>query len=344
MIELKRDELVFSFPEVHHSASMRISFERTIRIPDDDKDYPLPPALGKFPLRHVDDLASNVPAEWLKHGGVVFPMYQSEAMWLYFDAHYDVEREASYPFAIKIATGKVNAVSGGKWTKGIRRSPRQDYVVVPKQPWLDGYCVAEGVIRQFVAMPLGSGYSAEEQVSGKAEHGGLQIEVFPMKAAHFEKYNPKRDWRSRGGVLYEGDPVICCYESAMGLAPGGSMKQKIEKDPYNMGDWDTTHSSRCFAHITNSMVWHGITGEHPPHPPPTAKEYNAAGFPWFEWYDEKSNPLTGSKTLSGLKSVSAIGKNEKQKPLPENESIEPANTVVLHPHKKPGQVREFEEV
>ncbi len=47
----------------------------------------------------------------------------------------------------------------------------QDYVVVPGQPWLDGYCVDKGHIRQFVAMPLGSGYSAEEQLTGAAEHG-----------------------------------------------------------------------------------------------------------------------------------------------------------------------------
>ena len=48
--------------------------------------------------------------------------------------------------------------------------------------------------------------------------------------------------------------------------------------------------------------------------------------------------------MSGLKSVAATGKKKKQKPLPENESIQPGMTVVLHPHKKPGQVREFEEV
>jgi hypothetical protein len=29
----------------------------------------------------------------------------------------------------------------------------QDYVVVPGQEWLDGICVAPGIVRQFVAMP-----------------------------------------------------------------------------------------------------------------------------------------------------------------------------------------------
>ena len=156
MIEIKQDALFFSFPEVHHKVHLRIGFQRTLRIPDDDRDYPLPPGLGRFPLRHVDDFAKEVPELWLRHGGVMLPMYQSEALWLNFDC-----RDGTYPFAIKIATGKINAVSGGSWEENLNRRP-QDYVVAPKQPWLDGYCVEKGVIRQFVAMPLGSGYSAKQ--------------------------------------------------------------------------------------------------------------------------------------------------------------------------------------
>lgn len=37
MIELKQDILVFSFPEVHRDAVLRIDFQRTLRIPDDDR-------------------------------------------------------------------------------------------------------------------------------------------------------------------------------------------------------------------------------------------------------------------------------------------------------------------
>jgi len=29
-------------------------------------------------------------------------------------------------------------------------------------------------VRQFVAMPLGAGYTAEERVTGRAEHGGAE--------------------------------------------------------------------------------------------------------------------------------------------------------------------------
>ncbi len=44
MIELNDDQLVFSFPEVHPQAKLTISFQRTLRIPDDDNEYPLPRA------------------------------------------------------------------------------------------------------------------------------------------------------------------------------------------------------------------------------------------------------------------------------------------------------------
>lgn len=46
MIELKKNELVFSFPEVHEEANMRVHSQRTLRIPDDNGTYPLPAGLG----------------------------------------------------------------------------------------------------------------------------------------------------------------------------------------------------------------------------------------------------------------------------------------------------------
>lgn len=42
MIELQNDNLHFMFPEVHPDAQLNISFQRTLRVPDDDKEYPLP--------------------------------------------------------------------------------------------------------------------------------------------------------------------------------------------------------------------------------------------------------------------------------------------------------------
>jgi hypothetical protein len=339
MIELKSDRLAFSFPDVHPSAKFDITFQRTLRIPDDDKTYPLPPGLGKFPLRHVDDFAASVPPLWLEHGGVMMPMYQSEAMWLQFSGDFDHDRQVSYPFAIKVATGKIDAVTGKAWAAGLHRGP-QDYMVAPKQRWLDGYCVQKGVIRQFVAMPLGAGYTAEEQITGAADHGGLQVIVYPMKRDAFERRFPKRERRVLVGAARGGDMLSACLsvDSAMGLAPGGRMKQEIYNDPFDFDDWDQTQSSRCFVHIANSLAWKLITKQAPPRLPPSAADYTQWGLPWFDYYDE-SPAVEGSGILAKLKSVLGLGKEKRQDPLPENESCDPGHVVPLGP-RVGDQVRE----
>jgi len=324
MVELKRNELVFSFPEVHPEARLRINFQHTLRIPDDDSDYPLPPGLGCFPLKHVDDFRENLPADWIRHGGVMLPMYQSEAMWLDFETSYISEHDAEFPFAIKIATGKIDAVTGKQWANHLRRGP-QDYLVVPGQPWLDGYCVDKGIIRQFVAMPLGPGYTAEEQLTGHAEHGGLQIAVYPMKRTSFEKYFPITDVFAKYSCSENN--AVC--PGSMGLAPGGKMRQEIYEDQYRLNDWDQEHYSRCFVHIANSIVWRAITDENPPTVPPTAKEYTAHGLPWYEYYSENDTALPGGENLTGIKSVGQLATEKGDNPLPENESVNPHQVIQI---------------
>lgn len=333
MIELRNDALNFSFPDVHPDARLTIDFERTLRIPDDDRVYPLPPGLGRFPVRHVDDFGDRVPASWMEHGGVMMPMYQSEALWLCFRGEPVRDRHTTYPFAIRVATGKIDAVTGRQWETGLTRRP-QNYMVHPGQPWLDGYAVSKGMIRQFVAMPLGAGYSAEEQVTGKADHGGLQLQVFPMKREVFERRFPAepdslRENRFEFGRLAATGMVLGMppAAAAMGLAPGGRMKQDIFADTFDLADWDTSQTSRCFVHLANSMVWRALTGQEPPTVPPTAADYSRAGLPWFDYYDDRREAVEGSSILKALKSVLQMGQHKGDVPLPENQSAEPRKVV-----------------
>jgi len=343
MIQLETDTLVFTFPDVHRDARLIIDFQRTLRIPDDGTDYPLPPGLGSFPLAHVDDHADRVPADWLTHGGVMLPMYQSEAMWLSFAAGYIAQHGTQYPFAVKVATGKICAVSGETWRNELARKPRQNYLAIPEQPWLDGYCVDEGLIRQFVAMPLGAGYTAEEQVTGSAEHGGLQLLVAPMKREVFERRFPKIERRHSSFRVDESTArycMACAPEASMGLAPGGKMRQEIYADPFKLADYDTDNASRCFVHIANSMVWRSITGSPPPTVPPTAHDYTRRGLPWFEYYGGDAKAVKGSGILGALKSVVTLGKAKGDQPLPENTPVDPTNIKTIRKHLKPDQVRE----
>jgi hypothetical protein len=340
MIELKASKLHVSFPEMPFQPKLTINFQRTLRIPDDGKNYPLPPGLGHFPLRHIDDYADLVPQQWLKRGGVILPMWQSEALWLHFQGDYLSDRNTRYPFAVKIATGKINAVTGEIWSNGLSRNP-QNYVVIPRQPWLDGYCVEKGIIRQFVAMPLGEGYSAEEQITGKAEFGGMQIEVFPMRAEIFEQKFPIIHRQSEFcGLMEAGSLRARVGRIEMGLAPGGRMRQEIYADPHSIHDWDTEHRSRCFVHLVNSTTWHTITGERPPSKPLTAQDYTRAGYPWFDYFDAETKALLGADPLAALKSVNELSKEKGTAPLADNQPVSVTNLVTLKPHAKTDVVRE----
>ena len=296
MISLENDRLTFHFPEAHASAIGGVEFQRTLRIPDDNREYLLPPGLGRFPLHHVDDYAHRLPADWRAHGGVFLPMHQSEAMWISF--------RGGYPMAIKVAAGKINVLTGEAWTPRLCADP-QDYLVVPGQPWLDGFCVAKGSIRQFVAMPLGRGFTAEEQLTGEARHGGLQIIAYPMKGEFYEAMHRREADYSVPPLDEVADVVRESRDDSMGLAPGGLMRQDIYEDEHGIDAWDTGASARCFVHLLNSQQFFAATGELPPTMPPTAKVYTDAGLPWFDHYGGDRTALDGAKKLAGMHSVAA---------------------------------------
>lgn len=314
---------------LHLGDEVSVTFQRTLRIPDDGRHYPLPPGLGTFPVRRVDDYADRVPADWREQGGVFLPMYQREALWICFGA------PRWRPRAVKVAVGKVCAITGERWTEGLHIWPRQNYLVVPDQPWLDGIAAGQGVIRQFVAMPLGMGYTVEGQVTGEERFGGIQLKVFEPRPARFPDPPPVGILGDLsfgiGGVPAGPEPCSVgapspCRRSragAMGLAAGGQMRQKIYPDRHGVGCWDESRTARVFVHIVNSELWREITGEAPPASPVTAREYAAHGLPWFDLYDEGVPTVAPTKTLKKVKSVRQIDAEKSALPLQDDEPVEP---------------------
>jgi hypothetical protein len=220
-------------------------------------------------------------------GGVFIPMYQREALWMSF--------HSPQLMAVKVGIGKIDVLTGKRWSEPLTKRP-QNYLVCPDQPWLDGINAGDGFICQFVAMPLGMGYTVEGQLTGEEAEGGIQIKAFASKLP------PQVVERTKA---YSVD-TMAAPSASMGLGAGGKMKQEIYPDEYGIDTWDTDRSGRVFVHIANSMVWRDITGEAPPPTPISASLYTEYGFPWFDLYDEGKGDIKGSDVLGSVKTVKEL--------------------------------------
>lgn len=303
-VDVKNDSLFFG-------DDFALNFQRTIRIPDDGKVYPLPPGLGQFPILRVADYADKVPPDWLEHEGSVFiPLYQREALWVSF--------QAAIPHAVKIGVGRINAVNGKTWSDSLSK---EDYMVTPPQPWLDGINVGKGLIRQFVAMPLGMGYTVEGQVTGEEVFGGVQIVVVAPKAGKFERRGSMMDM-----MMLPFSPMAAPQSAksrgvSMGLGAGGQMKQKVYPDPHGIDTWDSENTGRVNVYLVNSVAYSEITGKEAPPSPISAQTYAQHNFPWFDLYDETMPDLEASETLQQVKSVKEKDEEQGHGPQQDDSSV-----------------------
>ena len=172
-------------------------------------------------------------------------------------------------------------------------------MVVPAQPWLDGINAGDGFIRQFVAMPLGMGYTVEGQVTGEERHGGLQIVCFDGQAGPL----PGAAAGARSARTYDLAVAGAPPAAEMGLGAGGRMRQQIYPDPHGVDTWDQDNYGRVFVHIVNSQLWREITGEPVPPTPVDARAYTNAGLPWFDLYDDGLGDIAASDVLANVKSI-----------------------------------------
>ncbi|MER6982373.1 hypothetical protein [Streptomyces carpinensis] len=282
-----------------------VRFVRTLRLPETGT-HPLPPGLGEFPLRRVADHPDTVPEQWLARGGVMLPVYLREAMWLSFSG-------TTRPAALQVGVGKVCAVSGRPWSDRLSRDP-QNYVVLPRQPWLDGINSGKGTVRQFVAVPLGLGASVEGQVTGEEVWGGVQLQSFPLSEAALARWQEQQARQAlvrramappAPGAVPAPAPVGAPRRAgaAMGLGVGGSMRQEVYRDERPPSDWAEEPAGRVFVHLVTPPEWRRITGETPPPSPVDRAAYTRAGLPWFDYYDQDAEDLALADGLSAVRPV-----------------------------------------
>ena len=342
-VGIKNDRIVFDFTHVHPDAILEVEFQRTLRMPDDGKEYGLPPGRGCFPLKAVDELKpGRAPEAWTKRGGVVLPMHRTEAMWINFRS------PSGYLFLVKIASGKVNAVTGKPWSEAPDFAD-QDFLELPKQRWLDGFNTGKDprgadVIRQFVAVGLDedADFTVEKQVTGEAEHGGVQILVYPIRATAWEQRKPRFQPRTRGGLecftaaSYASSCASMGFSRSaalsvrpdMGLAAGAKIRQKIVSSDIPADEWDLTQKAKCFVALANAMSWMHLTGQQPPTVAPTAADYAAAGLPFWD-YQPAGKSVGNSEILDKVKSIAELSGETGKHILPENESFDPQKAVTI---------------
>ncbi|KAL3952916.1 hypothetical protein ACCO45_012859 [Purpureocillium lilacinum] len=168
----------------------------------------------------------KLPESMIRKMGMVVPMYPREALVLSFRCQSDDTRHYIYSgsssggqkLAIKVLTGGINAISGLPATEGVA-SDRQDHITVPAQQRLDGFNVVskdgQGMVRQFVSMPVGEGYSVEGQITGVEKYNGLQLILAPPFIG------PCKFWLDKGsGRRLVELSRLDESSSSMGLAAG----------------------------------------------------------------------------------------------------------------------------
>jgi len=284
--------------QIHAGERLRLSLQRTLRVPDDGRAYPLPPGFGRFPLRAAARYPS-LPPEW--RNDFFVPVYAREALWIAFDG------APWKPNAVKVGAGGVNVVTGGAWDDELHDDP-QDYVVAPDQLWLDGINAGEERVRQFVVMPHGGGYTIEQQITGGERVGGMQFVVFEPRPGTFPDEEPSRE---------DSFGALMSMESAgtMGVAVGGEIRQKIHPDAYGIDTWDREQRASFSVYLLTPAEFAAVTGEEPPPSPIDADEYTNAGFPWFELYEAEEADLSPAEALERLKSIREIEERAAEKSL-----------------------------
>jgi hypothetical protein len=117
-------------------------------------------------------------------------------MWINF------EPASKTKYAIRPFLGGVNGISGdaaiGDMTTLMRQmnalTPKQDYMVLPDQKWLDGIATSPGIVKQFVATKLNPPRQKPPQQPSSD---------FTSNSSNIKTSGTKKDWEDEEGGTIE---------------------------------------------------------------------------------------------------------------------------------------------
>ncbi len=280
-------------------------------------------------LHKVADHRKNCPEDWADDA-YFMSLHDTEAMWLSFTPE-------SGPCAVLVGAGGVNALSGQKLGTKLEKD---NYLVCPPQPWLDGWKDVDGTVHQFIATPhrKGDGLTVGEQIIGKdSKTGAMGLAVFypkdgaKLKAPSYPNQgiadsagSSTMDW---GGPVGGLKAMNMCLASAslgpfsgkkaalgpvmrsarphveMGLGKGGKIIQKVYGDPHGIEVWRDKPTVVFAFYLVDAKTAAEITGEIVAAP----AVYSGYQGPWFGLQDEQLPDVLGTGIFSGLKSAAFTG-------------------------------------
>lgn len=265
MIELARNALAFSFPDLHPDATLRVAFRRTLRVPD-EPGFPQPPRRGAFALRRAAELAERLPERWREHGGLLLPIHRSEALWI------ELESPQGYPFALDLAAGRIEALV----ERPAAATPplgARGLLTVPAAPWRAAPHGAAR-LRQYLALP------PRASAAGPTATPAIRLTVYPLRSCLYPERGPG-DGAAAMGPCCGAVPL-----PDLSLSPSDERREAPCEEGGALLDWDLERAGHCLVQLVPPRLWLALTGEAPPGRPPGERDYAEAGLPWSDAYAE----------------------------------------------------------
>lgn len=162
--------------------NFNVSLIKTTKVDINQSSSELPPHLGAFKEFKVSEY--YCPEEWSKDG-IFIQVEENQPMWFDFRNNWDC--------AVMCSIQKVNPVTGERIDieKGLIKDPKQNYLRLPEQRWLDGY-VNDGKVYQFVITKSGLKISVNEYVLPEYDQDSHAIA--------FAFFNAKKPKEKNSGV------------------------------------------------------------------------------------------------------------------------------------------------
>ena len=165
-----------------------VSIRHTAKVEIDPKAHKLPPDWGPFKEYKVADFFC--PEEWSNNGYFVAV---EEGMPLWIDLRCNPQ------CACILSVQRFNPISNepANLEDGLTKDPKQNYMVLPDQKWIDGY-TRDGKVYQFVVTKAGEGLAVNEFVLPKEMQDSHAIGL-----AFFSPKNPPQSYGRIDQTVYQ---------------------------------------------------------------------------------------------------------------------------------------------